>query len=210
MKGVEQPANFHPEGDVFRHTLLCLEKMGPHRSPEFALAVLLHDVGKPPTFEKTDRIRFREHDKIGAELTGRIGRRLRLSNDQIQYIKHLVRTHMRFLSVPDMRESTLKRFIRDPAFGDILELHRIDCLASHGNLDTWQFCKRKLAELGKEQVAPPPLFGGKDLIELGYQPGPQFKEILLRIEDAQLEGTIHTREDAIEFVKKHFPRGAGE
>jgi poly(A) polymerase len=204
MKGVEQPKNFHPEGDVFRHTLLALEVMREARSPEFALAVLLHDVGKPPTFTRTDRIRFSEHDKVGAELAGAIGRRLRLSNDQIGYINHLVKTHMRFLAVREMRQSTLRKFLRDPVFDDVLELHRLDCLSSHQNLEALEFCKEKLEELGEERLAPPRLLTGKQLIELGYEPGPLFKEILSRVEDAQLEDRLHTTEEAIQFVLSEF------
>jgi tRNA nucleotidyltransferase/poly(A) polymerase len=204
MKGVEQPKNFHPEGDVFQHTLLSLEVMDEARSPEFALAVLLHDVGKPPTFTITDRIRFSEHDKVGEELAGGIGRRLRLSNDQIEYIKHLVKSHMRFMAVREMRQSTLKRFLRDQVFDDVLELHRIDCLSSHRNLETWEFCKQKLQELGEEHIAPPRLLTGKHLIELGYEPGPLFKQMLSSVEDAQLEDRLHTTEEAIAFVLREF------
>jgi len=208
MKGVEQPENFHPEGDVFEHALLCLEIMGKARSPEFALAVLLHDAGKPPTFTKTDRIRFSRHEKVGAEIAGRIGRRLCLSKEHLHYVQHMVKDHMKFLPVQDMRESTLKKFLRDPVFDDMLELHRIDCLASHGILETWEFCKQNLDELADEEIAPPRLLNGADLIELGYEPGPIFKQILSRVEDAQLEARLKTREDAIEFVRKEFPQRA--
>ena len=206
MKSVEQPANFHPEGDVFQHALLALEIMGEAASPELALGVLLHDVGKPPTYTKTDRIRFSGHEKTGAQMAGRIGRRLRLSNDQIQHIKYLVKSHMRFMSVREMRESTLKRFLREPLFDDLLELFRIDCLASHGMLDTYEFCKGKIEEFGEEEIAPPRLFTGSDLIALGYEPGPQFKEILSTVEDAQLEGRLRSKDEAAEFVREKFPR----
>jgi len=210
MKGVKQPENFHPEGDVFRHALLCLQIMGEPRSPEFALAVLLHDVGKPPTFTETDRIHFSSHEKAGAEIAGRIGRRLRLPKEHVHYVQHLTKEHMKFIAVTEMRESTLKRFLRDPLFDDALELHRVDSLASHGKLGTWEFCRQKLEELGEEEIAPPRLLTGADLIELGYQPGPLFKTILSQVEDAQLEGRLRSREEAIEFVTKEFPRRTHE
>jgi len=211
MKGVEQPANFHPEGDVFRHTLLALKAMGHPRSPEFALAVLLHDVGKPPTFERTpERIRFNNHTEVGAEIILRIAERLRFSNEQAAYIAALAKDHMRFMNVREMRESSLKRFLRSRHFDDLLELHRIDCLASHGDLSGWEFCMEKLHEFGQEKMAPPRLLTGSDLIELGYQPGPVFKEILAQVEDGQLEGWITTRDEAIRFVEERFPQRVHE
>jgi len=207
MKGVEQPANFHPEGDVFQHTLLSLEMMGHARSPEFAMAVLLHDVGKPPTFDRTpERIRFNNHTEAGAELVQRIAERVRFSNEQADYIATLVRDHMRFMNLRDMRESTLKRFLRSRHFEDLLELHRVDCLASHGDLSAYEFCREKLHEFGREKIAPPKLLTGTDLIELGYAPGPLFKEILAHVEDAQLEGRIASRDEAVRFVEERFPQ----
>ena len=211
MKGVEQPANFHPEGDVFQHALLALKVMGEPRSPEFSLAVMLHDVGKPPTFERTpDRIRFSNHTDAGAELVEQIGERLRISNDQVSYIASLVRDHMRFMNVREMKESTLKKLLRGPHFDDLLEVHRLDCLASHGDLTAWEFCKQKVQEFGRENIAPPRLLTGKDLIELGYEPGPTFKEILTQVEDAQLDGKIADKQQAIRFVEKHFPQRVHE
>ena len=211
MKGVEQPANFHPEGDVFQHALLALEKMGQPRSPEFAMAVLLHDVGKPPTFQRTpDRIRFSNHTEVGAELAYQIAERLRFSNEQADYVALLVRDHMRFMNVRGMRESTLKRFLRSRHFEDLLELHRADCQASHGDLSGYDFCREKLHEFGREKIAPPRLLSGTDLIELGYEPGPLFKEILSQVEDAQLEGKIGTRDEAVRFVEERFPQRVHE
>jgi len=205
MKGVEQPENYHPEGDVFRHTLLALEHLKQPKSPEFALAVLLHDVGKPPAFTEDDRIRFPSHEKEGAEIAAAIARRLRLSNEQKNYIGHLVKDHMKFMMVRQMKESTLKRFLRDPYFRDLLELHRLDCLASNGVLDAWEYCRQKQEELAPEEIAPPPIFTGHDLIEMGYEPGPAFKEMLDRIENAQLDGEISTNEEARELVLREFP-----
>lgn len=204
MKGVKQPEEFHPEGDVWEHTLLMLQKMN---NPDFELAmgVLLHDVGKPPTFTIEDRIRFNNHCEVGAEIAEKIGKRFRMANKQIDCIKELVRHHLRFIDVQKMRESTLKRFLRLPHFTDHLELHRLDCLASHGNLANWEFCKEKLSKLKPHEIRPKPLLNGHDLIKMGYQTGSIFKQILTAIEDAHLEGQLKTHEDARKFVLKQFP-----
>jgi poly(A) polymerase len=204
MKGVEQPEIFHPEGDVWVHTLLMLEKLKNH-SFELAMGALLHDVGKPSTFTREDRIRFNHHSEVGAQMTEQIGKRLRLSNKQIDFIAELVRYHLRFKDVQKMRESTLKRFLRLPNFSDHLELHRMDCLASHGKLANWEFCKQKLCDLKPEEIRPEPLISGHDLMKMGYKAGPIFKKILTRTEDAHLEGEIQNREEALRFVKENFP-----
>ena len=216
MEGVEQPKEFHPEGDVLTHTLLMLDQMtrpvsdSPSLSFELALGVLLHDVGKPPTFTppKTDRdrIRFDNHCEVGARMAEAVGQRLRLSNKQLEIVIGLVRDHLKFKDVKQMRESTLKRFLRQPHFAEHLELHRLDCLASHGDLTNWQFCRKKLTELPPEVIRPARLLTGDDLIRLGYSPGSLFAEILTAVEDAQLEGRITTREEAIALVEKQFPR----
>ena len=204
MKGVEQPAQFHPEGDVFEHTMLTLGMMsGP--SPELALAALLHDVGKPPTFQQTDRIRFNDHAHVGSNMAAKICRRLKMPNSITDAVVELIATHMTFLDVQAMRESRLKRFLREPPFEDALELHRLDCLASHGSLDTWRWCLDRYTELEPDQVRPPRLISGHDLIEMGYPPGPKFKEILDALEDAQLEDKLDTQEQAFEFVNRQFP-----
>lgn len=204
MEGVQQPPEFHPEGDVLTHTLLLLDKM---RSPSFELAfgALLHDVGKPPTFAIKDRIRFDNHCEVGSQMARAIGHRLRFSNQQIEIVSELVRDHLRFKDVRNMRSSTLKRFLRNPNFTEHLELHRLDCLASHGDLSNWEFCTQKLDELEPEEIRPKRLLTGDDLIELGYPPGPQFAKILTAVEDAQLEGSVKTKEAAVRFVKKEFP-----
>ncbi len=204
MEGVQQPPEFHPEGDVLTHTLLLLDKM---RSPSFELAfgALLHDVGKPPTFAIKDRIRFDNHSEVGSQMARAIGHRLRFSNQQIEVIAELVRDHLRFKDVRNMRSSTLKRFLRNPNFTEHLELHRLDCLASHGDLSNWEFCKQKLDELEPEEIRPKRLLTGDDLIGLGYPPGPQFAKILTVVEDAQLEGKVTTKEAAVQLVKKEFP-----
>ncbi len=204
MKGVKQPEEFHPEGDVWNHTLIMLKNM---ENPIFELAMgaLLHDVGKPKTFSIEDRIRFNKHCEVGAQMTEQIGKRLRLSNKSIDNITELVRNHLRFKDVQKMRESTLKRFLRLPNFSEHLELHRLDCLASHGNLNNWKFCKQKLSDFKPQDIKPKPLINGHDLIKLGYKTGPIFKQILTTIEDAHLEGQIKTHEDALKFVQEKFP-----
>jgi poly(A) polymerase len=208
MVGCAQPENFHPEGDVFAHTRLCLDALPDDPPPALAWAALLHDVGKPPTFSKEtgDRIRFNNHDAVSARLARRICGRLRFSTEQTNVIADLVAQHMKFLSVNEMRESTLKRFLRSPHIDLHLELHRADCVASHGDLANYQFCVNKLDSLEEEDIRPPRLLTGDDLIELGYSPGPIFSEILERVEDAQLEGDIESRDDALELVRSEFPR----
>jgi len=202
--GVRQPEQFHPEGDVFEHTKLMLGMM-KDPGAELALAVLLHDVGKPPTYEEADRIRFNEHARVGADLAEQMCRRLRMPNAATETVVALIATHMRFMDIRNMRESRLKRFLREPYFEDALELHRLDCEASHGKLDNWRFCTEQLAALKPDEVRPPRLLTGHDLIEMGYEPGPRFRRILDALEDAQLEGKATTREAAIDFVHRAFP-----
>ncbi len=203
MKGVAQPPEFHPEGDVWTHTLLLLENL-KDASPALAWAALLHDVGKPPTFRVADRIRFDGHAEEGVRLARVILARLRASRDQIEQVEALVANHMRFLDVGRMKQSTLKRFLRQPNFDQHLELHRLDCLGSNGHLDGWEFCRRRLAELGTEQLKPKRLLTGADLIAAGYAPGPRFAGILDAVEDAQLEGRLVTAAEALEWVKQRY------
>jgi poly(A) polymerase len=206
MKGVEQPPQFHPEGDVFVHTLLLLQKL-PHPCPRtLAWGALLHDVGKPPTFRVApDRIRFDGHVEVGVKMAEQICRRLRFSNDDTEQIVGLVANHMRFADVTRMKESTLKRFLRLPRFGEHLELHRIDCQSSHGDLTSYNFTREKLNETPPENIRPAPLVTGRDLIAAGYTPGPCFKEILSSVEDCQLEGKLVSKEQAMRFVSQRFP-----
>jgi putative nucleotidyltransferase with HDIG domain len=200
MKGVAQPPQFHPEGDVWTHTLLLLEKL---RDPTLTLAAgaLLHDVGKPPTFQVADRIRFNGHVEEGVKLAHGILTRLRFSSDQIEQIEALIANHMRFMDTGRMRESTMKRFLRMQNFAEHLELHRLDCLSSSGKLDSYRHVLARLAELGEEDLRPKPLLTGHDLIEQGYQPGPSFGKILAAVEDAQLEGRVRSKEDALALVR---------
>jgi poly(A) polymerase len=209
MKGVEQPPQFHPEGDVFVHTLLLLEKLQPGASGSvsktLAWGALLHDVGKPPTFRVApDRIRFDGHVEVGVKMAAEICRRLRFSNDETDQILALVEHHMRFGDVQRMNQSTLKKFLRLPAFDEHLELHRIDCLSSHGQLDAYEYSREQLRSLPPEAIRPTPLITGQDLIEAGYKPGPRFKEILTAVEDAQLEGRLTSRDAAMEYVRREF------
>jgi poly(A) polymerase len=208
MKGVEQPPQFHPEGDVWTHTLLMLEQLKASCSPTLAWGILLHDVGKPPTFtppsEPGDRIRFNEHVEVGVKMTEDICRRLRFSNEDTDQIVALVANHMRFKDVPQMKVSTLKRFVRLKHFDEHLELHRVDCLSSHRNLENYEFVRRFLAETPAEEVHPPRLLTGEDLKSMGFAPGPRFKEILDSLEEAQLSGAISTYEEAVQFVQASF------
>lgn len=210
MKGVEQPPEFHPEGDVWIHTRLMLEKLGKGASPTLAWGVLLHDVGKSPTFQSAaetgDRIRFNHHVDVGVRMAEALCRRLRFSGDETEQITGLVANHMKFADVGSMRQATLKRFVRLPKFDEHLELHRLDCLSSHGRLDSYEFVRRFLRETPPEQVRPERLLGGDDLLAMGFHPGPQFAEILRGVEDAQLEGQIRTSEEAKEYVLRHFGR----
>jgi len=203
MDGVPQPPQFHPEGDVLTHTLIMLGLMR-NPSVELAMGILLHDVGKPPTYEVRDRIRFHNHTKVGREMTEEICRRLRFSSEQTKHIAALVADHHKFVHVREMRPSTLKRFLRTDRFEDHLMLHRIDCLSSHGELDNYGFCKIALETLEPEQIRPVPLINGHDLIAMGKNPGPAFKEVLRAVEDAQLEGRVTQREEALRLAAQVF------
>jgi len=205
MEGVEQPAEFHPEGDVLEHTILVFRHL-ERPSPELALGALLHDVGKPPTLVRADRIRFPEHSRVGAEMADRIGRELRLSNDSREHVVALVANHMKFKDVRQMRASTLKRFLGMPRFGDHLDLHRADCLASHGLLDNWEYARDRREELGEQEIHPPRLVSGDDLMEIGWAEGPELGRELRAIEELQLEGTIRTRDEALARAREDLPR----
>ncbi len=203
MKGVEQPPEFHPEGDVWTHTLIMLEGL-EKTSRTLAWGVLLHDVGKPPTFQRADRIRFNGHAEQGARITREIMGRLRFPNSEIDQTVALVANHMRFKDVPNMRESTLKRFIRLPEFDDHMALHRLDCVSSHGHLEHYEFVRRMREETPPELIKPVPLITGRDLIKAGFSPGPAFSRALKHVEDAQLERKISTPEEALQLAREHL------
>ena len=214
MKGVQQPPQFHPEGDVWIHTRMMVEMLTPGCSTTLAWGVLLHDVGKPPTFAPPSgpdgRIRFDRHVEVGMSMAGEICRRFRFSNEEAEQIVSLVEHHLRFKDVPQMKASTLKRFVRLPRFEEHLELHRLDCLSSHGMLDNYDFVLRFLKETPPEQVRPPRLITGEDLKQLGLMPGPQFRTLLQAVEDAQLEGRLSSREGALEFVRATVASSSGD
>jgi poly(A) polymerase len=206
MKGVEQPPQYHPEGDVFVHTLLLLEGLPAGCSLTLAWGALLHDVGKPTTFRRApDRIRFDGHVEIGGSIADELLTRLRFSNREREQILALIENHMRFADVQKMKDSTFKRFVRLADFDEHLALHRLDCLASHGKLDLLDYTRERLAAIPAEAVRPALLINGNDLIAAGYRPGPRFAEILSAVEDAQLEGAIATREEAMSFAESNFP-----
>ena len=206
MQGVEQPPEFHPEGDVFVHTLLLLENLPQPCPPTLAWGALLHDVGKPATFRVApERIRFDGHVDVGVKIAEEICGRLRFSGDDAAQIVALVDNHMRFSHAKRMSESTLKKFLRMPRFEEHLALHRADSLASHRNLSTYEFVKEKMTAIPPEKMRPSPLVSGDDLIAAGYAPGPKFREILGAVEDLQLEGRLASRDSALEFVRREFP-----
>jgi poly(A) polymerase len=212
MKGCEQPPQFHPEGDVFKHTRIMLQLLPPDVSVPLVFSVLLHDIGKPPTFsvDENGRIRFNGHDRVGAEMTEQVMQRLRFSRAEIDATVEMVRQHMVFKDVPNMRLAKLKRFMARSTFQDELELHRVDCASSHGMLDNYDFLLQKRDQFANEPIIPPPLVGGDDLIQLGMKPGPQFGEILEAVETRQLEGGFRDREEAVAWVKHEYLPGAGE
>jgi poly(A) polymerase len=209
MKGCEQPEQFHPEGDVFRHTRLMLEMLPEKVSVPLVFSVILHDVAKPvtATLDETGRIRFNAHDRIGAEMTEKIMERLRFSRAEIDATVEMVRQHMVFKDVPQMRVAKLKRFMARPTFEEELELHRVDCASSHRMMDNYEFLLQKREEFANEPIIPPPLVRGEDLIVLGLKPGPKFGEILEAVETRQLEGELRTREEALDWVKREYSLG---
>ncbi len=208
MRGVEQPLEFHPEGDVYTHTLIMLGMYGGGSST-LAWGILLHDVGKPVTATHTARIRFNRHDIVGADIAGKVLGRLRYPNNMITRVQMLVKNHLRFIHVPEMKKTTLRRFLALDGFDELLELYRLDCLASHGNLEVYDLVKNEAAAIAAQTdslALPKPLLDGNDLIKLNYTPGPVFSEIINRVIDAEIEGSISTKEEAIALVLDEFPR----
>jgi len=222
MKGVRQPENYHPEGDVFTHTLLTLSELADERKPtglkedhlsasdknnlsdgwELAMAVLLHDIGKPVTFEVADRIRFNNHDNVGAEMAEKICERLRMSNAEKERITWLVKMHLYLRHAQQMRISKLKRLFAHEGYPELAELYKVDSLASTGDLEDYTFCQNMFEELQEEEIKPEPLITGNDLIALGFKPGPIFSKILETIKDEQLEQKISTKEEALKRAKE--------
>ncbi len=209
MKGCEQPPQFHPEGDVFKHTRIMLELLPANVSLPLVLSVLFHDIGKPRTasVDGTGRIRFNGHDRVGAEMTEALMQRLRFSRAEIDATVEAVRQHMVFKDVTKMRVAKLKRFMARPTFTDELELHRVDCASSHAMLDNYEFLQRKQEEFAHEPIIPPPLVKGDDLLSLGLKPGPRIGEILEAVETRQLEGGFKNRDEALAWVKQNYSLG---
>ena len=219
MKGVRQPENYHPEGDVFTHTLLTLSELSASRKPadsgfgmftalslskgwELAMAALLHDIGKPVTFEIADRIRFNNHDSVGAEMAEKICERLRMSNAEKERITWLVKMHLYLRHAQQMRISKLKRLFAHEGYPELAELYKVDSLASTGDLEDYTFCQDMFEELKEEEIKPEPLITGNDLIALGLKPGPIFSKVLDAIKDEQLEQKITTKEEALKKAKE--------
>lgn len=211
FQGVEQPPQFHPEGDVWAHVMMMLEMMGP-ATPTLALGVLMHDAGKPPTFRVAERIRFDGHVEVGERMARGILAHFRCSTEQIERVAALVANHMRFKDAAQMKQSTLKRFLRMPHFDEHLELHRLDCLSSNRNLENYWLMKRLYEETPPEALRPARLATGADLIAMGMAPGPAFAKILSALEDAQLEGRVQSREQALALVAAlhQEQQGAGD
>ncbi len=205
MKGVQQPKAYHPEGDVFKHTKLLLKHL-KNPTAELAFSALLHDVGKPATFRRADRIRFNGHEVVGAKMAEEILTRLRFSNDLKGKIVACVEGHMRFKDVKQMRQSTLKKMMQRETFETELEHHRIDCLASHGDLSNWRFLRKKIRELSKEEIRPIPFMTGAKLLAMGYQQGPLIGKILRSLEEAQLDGKISSIQEAESWVAEMFQK----
>jgi len=208
LHGVEQPPQFHPEGDVFEHTRLMLTKV-QQPDLELALGILFHDVGKKPTakVDENGRIRFNEHESVGAGMAEDIMTGLRYDNKMIHNVRELVQHHMQFKDVPHMRPSTIKRMMQRPTFLRELELHRIDCESSHGDLRHWDYLKRELETMTPEQIDPPSLISGHDLKAMGIPPGKQMGRILEAVRIAQLEGAVQTRHEALALARKLAARG---
>jgi len=213
LHGVEQPPQYHPEGDVWTHTMMMLEGLPANCPPTLAWGVLLHDVGKPATFrsarETGDRIRFDGHVEVGMAIGRILLRRLRFSNDDTEQILSLVEQHMRFKDVRRMKPATLKRFVRLPQFEQHLDLHRLDCLSSNRNLEAYDFVKEFVGKTPPDEVRPPKLLTGDDLLQEGYRPGPLLGKILASVEEAQLNGELRSAEEAKSFVRTHFVQAKG-
>ena len=210
LKGVAQPPQYHPEGDVWTHTLMMLEGLPTGCSATLAWGVLLHDVGKPATFrsakETGDRIRFDGHVEVGMAIARKLLGELRFSNDDTEQILALIEHHMRFKDVARMKPATLKRFVRLPRFEEHMALHQLDCLSSNRNLEAYEFVKEFIRRTPPEVVRPDKLVTGNDLLAMGYAPGPQVGRILAAVEEAQLEGELRNREQALSFIERHFEK----
>ena len=202
--GCEQPPQWHPEGDVYTHTHIMLDMLEGEVTPNLALSVLLHDIAKPATYsydETEERIRFNGHDRVGAEMAEVILRRLKYPNKTTEDVCAMVRNHMNFMNVQNMRTAKVKRFMARPTFEEEMELHRVDCASSNGLTENYDFLREKEKEFAAQPLIPDPLVTGKDLINLGLRPGPLFKQILNDVQTEQLEGRLTDPESALQFVQ---------
>ena len=204
LRGIEQPSKFHPEGDVWNHTLKVMSLL-KKPSVELVWAALLHDIGKKSTRKVTDRIRFIGHEQVGAKMAEKICNRLRMPNDRKHRVVLLIRKHMQLLNIREMRESTRRRLFRQGYFEELLELHRVDCLGGSGKLDVYNFCLDELESLCPNELRPPRVLSGRDLIELGIPPGPEVGTILSEIEDAQLEDKVSNKKQALDWLRSNYP-----
>ncbi|GAA5494734.1 CCA-adding enzyme [Rubritalea halochordaticola] len=205
--GCEQPPQWHPEGDVYTHTMIMLEMLHGTPSLDLCLSVLLHDIGKPATYtydEEDERIRFNGHDRVGSQMSEEILHRLKYPNDTIEAVSAMVDNHMNFMHVQQMKKSKLKRFMARPNYQDEMELHRVDCASSNGFTENYEFLRQKEEEFDNEPLIPEPLVKGKDLIDMGFKPGPRFKEILEAIQTEQLEGSLTSREQGLAYVRENY------
>lgn len=204
LRGVDQPPQYHPEGDVFEHTVIALENLPKDASDEVRMGVLFHDSGKPSTMTIEDRIRFNGHDLKGKYITEEALKRLKFSNAFIERVSALVENHMKFMHAPNMRTSRLKRFLALPYFEEHLTVHYADCMASHKGLENYEFILSKLNTFKPEEIRPPKILSGKELLSMGFKPGPLFKTILTEVEDRQLEGSITNTEEALSYVRETY------
>lgn len=205
LRGCDQPPQFHPEGDVWTHTRVMLGMLAPDSPEQLVWAVLLHDIGKPATrtVDEDGRIRFNGHDRVGTEMTERILRRLRFPNDTIEPVTEMVRQHMNYMHVQNMRVAKLKRFMARPTFPIELELHRVDCASSNGLMDNHDFLRAKIEEFSSAPLVPPRLLDGRDIMGMGWKAGPEVGRILREIETLQLEGKLTDRDGALDWLREN-------
>ncbi|HJU28768.1 MAG TPA: HD domain-containing protein, partial [Candidatus Binataceae bacterium] len=210
LAGCPQPPNFHPEGDVYRHTRLMLSMLPRGCAETLAFGALLHDIAKPRTVAVDDegKMTYYGHTELGADMSSEIMRRMRRSRFVQDRVAYLVRYHLRMTMAPRMRRATLKRMLAEDGFDELLELSRLDALASSSYLGFYHFCRRAMESMPPEEIRPPRLISGDDLIAMGFQPGPAFKDILREVEDHHLDGALATREDALRYVREHFDPAA--
>jgi poly(A) polymerase len=205
MRGCAQPENFHPEGDVYTHTRIGVAMLPAGCTETVAFGILLHDIAKPRCRAETgDKVTFYGHVEQGAVMAAEMLARLKRSREVQERVAYLVKNHLKLCMAPRMRPATLKRMLAEDGFDELMDVAFMDAMASSSYLGFWHFCKHAMATMTEEQIRPPRLIGGEDLKELGFTPGPRFKEILKDVEDQQLDGILATRDDALEYVRVHY------